>query len=338
MNIIVSLDYEIYFGKRSGSIGQSLINPTREIINIAQRNGIVLVFFVDIGYLLRLKQQARQHHGLEADHDIVMRQLDSLVSAGHELQLHVHPHWEDSVWTDDGWKFDMRRYRLHDFSDPEITEIISRYTRALRTIGGDRSAFAFRAGGWCIQPFDRLREPLYNAGVLIDSTVYANGRQDGDGQRYDFTQAPRDSHWRFEHDPLLIDPNGSFLEVPIACYPVTPVFYWKLGIAKKFSKGKHRQMSDGTPLPLSRADLLRKLFLRTASVVSIDGFKASLLPAAFRAYQSRQMSDFVIIGHPKAFTRFSLQIFENFVVSQKMHNFVGFGAYKQCQSNDIFVR
>jgi len=338
VNIVVSLDYEIYFGRRSGSVERSLIEPTNALCDIALRNGIVLVFFVDIGYLLRLKQQARQHPALVAAHDSVMRQLDTLVSAGHELQLHIHPHWEDSVWTDDGWRLDMRRYRLHDFSDPEIAEIISRYTQALRTIGGDRSVFAFRAGGWCIQPFDRLREPLRHAGILIDSTVYANGRQVGDDQRYDFTQAPRESHWRFEHDPLRIDPNGSFLEVPIASHPVTPDFYWKLGIAKKFNKGEHRPMADGSPLPLSRTDLLRKLFLPTASVVSIDGFKASLLAAAFQAYQRRQMSDFVIIGHPKAFTRFSLQTFDNFVVSRKMHNFVGFGAYEQCQRHEIFIR
>ena len=328
MNIVVTLDYEIYFGKRSGSVERTLIEPTNALCDIAQRNGIVLVFFVDIGYLLRLKQQARQHPALEAAHDSVMRQLDTLVSAGHELQLHIHPHWEDSVWTDDGWRLDMRRYRLHDFSDPEIAEIISRYTQALRTIAGDRSAFAFRAGGWCIQPFDRLREPLRQAGIQIDSTVYAKGRQDGDGQRYDFTQAPRVSHWRFEHDPLRIDPNGSFLEVPIASHPVTPNFYWKFAITKILNKGKHRPMADGSPLQLSRADFLRKLFLPTASVVSIDGFKASLLAAAFQAYQRRQMSDFVIIGHPKAFTRFSLQTFEDFVSLRRNHSSVGFAAYK----------
>jgi hypothetical protein len=328
VNIVVSLDYEIYFGKRSGSVERSLIEPTNALCDIALRNGIVLVFFVDIGYLLRLKQQARQHPALEATHDSVMRQLDTLVSAGHELHLHVHPHWEDSVWTDGGWRFDMRRYRLHDFSDSDIAEIISRYTQALRTIAGDRSAFAFRAGGWCIQPFYRLREPLRRAGILIDSTVYANGRQDGDGQRYDFTQAPCVSRWRFEHDPLQIDPNGSFLELPIASHTVTPDFYWKLGIAKKLNKGKHRPMADGSPLPLSRADFLRKLFLPTASVVSIDGFKASLLAAAFQAYQRRQMSDLVIIGHPKAFTRFSLQTFDNFTRSRQNENFVGFAAYK----------
>ena len=328
MNIVVSLDYEIYFGKRSGSVERTLIEPTNALCDIAQRNGIVLVFFVDVGYLLRLKQQARQHFALKSDHDSVMRQLDTLVSAGHELHLHVHPHWEDSVWTDGGWRFDMQRYRLHDFSDPQIAEIISRYTQALRTIAGDRSAFAFRAGGWSIQPFDRLREPLLKAGILIDSTVYANGRQDGDGQRYDFTQTPRVSRWRFEHDPLQIDPNGSFLEIPIASHMVTPDFYWKLGIAKKFTKSKHRPMADGSPLPLSHADLLRKLFLPTASVVSIDGFKASLLAAAFQAYQQRQMADFVIIGHPKAVTRFSLQAFTEFVASHRNQDYVGLNFYK----------
>ena len=53
MNIVVSLDYEIYFGRRSGSVERSLIEPTNALCDIALRNGIVLVFFVDIGYLLR---------------------------------------------------------------------------------------------------------------------------------------------------------------------------------------------------------------------------------------------------------------------------------------------
>ena len=64
------------------------------------------------------------------------------------------------------------------------------------------------------------------------------------------------------------------------------------------------------------------------NVVSVDGFKASLLERAYHQYSRRGKADFVVIGHPKALTRYSLQMLESFAQNHRSDRFVGFNAYR----------
>ncbi len=327
MNIVLSFDFEVFFGRQTGTIECTLLEPSRALCEMAKRHNVVLVFFVDIGFLLRLREEGRCFPALMRDYDLVMLQLERFVTAGHEIQLHVHPHWEDSHWNGEFWDIDTHRYRLHDFSELEIREIVNRYADGLRNLAGE-SVCAYRAGGWMIQPFAQISKALLDANICIDSTIFAGGTSEGDIHEYDFSSAPLTSHWFFENDPLLINPNGPFLEVPIASYPVSPAFYWRFAIAKKLGGARHRAFGDGSPIPMSSFELLRKLSRWTNSVVSMDGYKISFLEDAYNQYEQIGMADFVVIGHTKALTRFSLQKLDSFIGMRDSNQFVGYGAYR----------
>jgi peptidoglycan/xylan/chitin deacetylase (PgdA/CDA1 family) len=333
VNIVLTLDYEIYFGAHSGSAQKTLLEPTDALMSLAHRYGVPLVFFVDAMWLLRLQEEAPQSAALMAEHYRVNQQLERLVRAGHELQLHVHPHWRDSTWTGSAWQMDLQRYRLHAFSDAEIADMVARCTEKLRSLSGGQAVTAFRAGGWCIQPFDRLRQPLLDAGIRIDSTVYAGGRQEGATHAYDFTAAPALSRWQFEDDPLKVLPGGSFLEVPIASHRVSPLWFWRLALVRKLGLRDHRALGEGAAVMPSRADLARKLLRATTSVVSIDGTKSGFLEAAYQRYQRAGTEDFVVIGHPKALTRYSLDTLEQFLSKRRGDLFLGLNAYRNCLSS-----
>ncbi len=327
MKISITLDYEIFFGRNLDGVQRTLIEPAQALADVAQRQGVPLVFFVDATWLLRLREEARRHPALQTDHDLVMRQLAGFAAAGHELQLHVHPHWIDSHWDGQAWAFDLRRYRLHDFEADELSAIVADCTALLRDLAGAAPVSAYRAGGWCIQPFDRLRGALAAAGIRIDSTVYPGGLQRGPGPQHDFAAAPDCSRWFFEHDPLVADPRGSFLEVPIASHPMSPLFYWQMAAARLVRQPAQRTFGRGAPIPLGRGDLLRRLAGRTWSVVSIDGLKSRLLDAALKRYRRLGREDFVILGHPKAFTPDSLRDVEAFIAAQRGEAFVGLDHY-----------
>jgi peptidoglycan/xylan/chitin deacetylase (PgdA/CDA1 family) len=312
LRTLLTLDYEIFFGPRTGSVARCLVEPTQALLDIAARHGARLVFFVDAGYLLRLRAEMARESALRADHDAMCRQLEALVRAGHEIQLHIHPHWEDATWRD-GWRLEGTRFALHSFAEPEIAGIVRRYAAVLREIAGPDAARAYRAGGWVIQPFRKLRAALLDAGVRIDSTVYAGGRSQGEIQPYDFRGTPGRSRWRFDTDPLVEDPEGPFLEVPIASRRVGPAFFWRFALAKKLGGARHRAFGDGRAIPMGRADMIRRLCLPSASVVSMDGYKASFLARAAREYRARGMEDFVVIGHPKALTPYSLERLDAFL-------------------------
>ncbi len=313
MNTLLTLDYEVYFGRETGSLERSVLEPTEAIAALAARHGARLVLFVDAGYILRLRSEMARSEQLRREHDAICRQVARMAGSGHEVQLHIHPHWEDSRWTGERWDIDVARYALHAFNPDAIHDIVARYTAVLRELAGPQAAFAYRAGGWVIQPFEKIRAALLAHGVTIDSTVFAGGLSEGRVQPYDFRGAPGKSRWRFDTDPLVEAPHGAFLEVPIASRRVGPGFFWRLAAAKKLGGARHRAFGDGQPLAMEGGDLRRKLTRASTTVVSLDGYKASFLEAAAREWRALGREDFVVIGHPKALTPYSLERLDKFL-------------------------
>jgi hypothetical protein len=101
--------------------------------------------------------------------------------------------------------------------------------------------------------------------------------------------------------------------VPIASRRVAPGFFWRFAAVKKLGGARHRTFGDGAAIPPESGDLLRKLLRPSHSVVSIDGYKASFLERAAAEYRARGFEDFVVIGHPKALTPYSLDKLDAFL-------------------------
>jgi hypothetical protein len=108
---------------------------------------------------------------------------------------------------------------------------------------------------------------------------------------------------------------------------LSPLFFWRFAIAKKLGGAQHHSMGDGVARKLSRQDLIRKLTRRSHDVVSMDGFKASTLESAYRARRRAGYSSFVIIGHPKAMTAYSLRRLEEFLDLRHRDEFAGYAAF-----------
>jgi len=311
MNIFVTLDYELFFGD-SGTPEKCIIEPTNALIKIADKYNFKCIFFVDSGYLIKLKEYKKRYPKLENDYNLVSNQIKQLSDNGHDIQLHIHPHWEDSTYDENGWDFDLKRYRLDAFLENEIGDIFFRYKRVLEEIT-NKKINTYRAGGWCIQPFEKLKKAFIECDLKIDSTVFYKGRNTTQTQWFDFECVKDLDHWRFSNDPCVEDEKGGFLEIPIASTRVSPLFYWKFAFIKKIGLEKHKSYGDGNASPTSNQQLKRLLTKSSYSVVSMDGYKASLLNKAFRAYEKDNKENFVIIGHPKAFTDFSLNKLEAFM-------------------------
>ncbi|HYC36434.1 MAG TPA: hypothetical protein VEC19_08425 [Usitatibacter sp.] len=328
MKTLLTLDYEVFFGRESGSVRRSVIEPTEALLRIAGKHGARLVFFVDAGFLLRLRSDMGASARLRYDHADLCRQLEAIARAGHELQLHIHPHWETTRWNEQrGWESDLTHFALQSFPASEIGRIVRTYAAALREIAGPDSAYAYRAGGWVIQPFAPIREALLANEVTIDSTVFAGGVRAGSVQPYDFRGAPAKSRWRFDRDPLREVADGPFLEVPISSRRLGPHFFWRMALAKKAGGARHRAFGDGRAVAMDGGDLASKLLLPSTSVVSLDGYKASFLRTAFDEHHARGAGDFVAIGHPKALTPYSLARLEELLATRQVETHT-FAAYR----------
>lgn len=313
MKIYLTLDYELFFGK-SGTAQKCMIEPTDRIVETCERHGARCIFFVDAGYLDKLKTYSEHFPQLGRELAEVAGQIRRLSDAGHDIQLHIHPHWEGTIYDGRGWKFDLSRYRLDTFSDSAVQDIFTRYVAAITSIT-TKPISAFRAGGWCIQPFATFQPAFDHHQIRIDSTVFPGGKNSTVSEWYDFSAAPDKDCWRFGVDPCQEDPNGKFTEFPIASYRVSPVFFWRLAATKLLKSRAHRSFGDGKPSANAPSQLARLLTRFSRSVVSIDGYKSSFLMNAYKEAKTNGRDHFVIIGHPKALSEYSLAKLDHFLGS-----------------------
>lgn len=321
MNIFLTLDYELFFGSNSGTQDKSIINPTNKLLKVLNKHDVKASFFIDSGYIIKLNEYREKYSILEDDYQKITSHIRTLFDNGHDIQLHIHPHWEDSYFDGKKWIMNTTRYRIHEFNDEEIDDIVYRYKKVLTDIVGDE-VFTFRAGGWCIQPFDKLKNALKNHDIWLDSTVFFGGKNDSKTHYFDFTKALKKDSWKFEENPLIEDENGFFTEIPISSYKITPLFFWKLAFAKKLGGAKHKAFGDGGAAGGSKWDKIRMLTKYTNSVISMDGYKASYLQKAFNKFsEKKENKNFVIIGHPKAMSEYSLEKLEEFIKNNLNNKF-----------------
>lgn len=305
--ILITLDYELFFGQ-SGSVEKSIIEPTEKLLSILDKYSVKASFFVDSGYIIKLKEYMQDFEVLIKDYDLITQQIQRLSSEGHDIQLHIHPHWEDSFYDGENWIFDISRYKLSDFSELEIDDIVSRYSKALVDLTQIMPT-TFRAGGWCIQPFNKIANALSKHGIFIDSTVYPNGKNETTEKSFDFSDSPIKNNWRFSNDPLVENEHGKFLEIPISSVSTSPLFYLQFIWFKLFGGKNHKPIGDGFAISNSRKQIFKLLLKTSFSVASIDGYKASLLDRCAR----QNKMQLVLIGHPKSFTSYSLKELDSFI-------------------------
>lgn len=324
MNIYLTFDYELFFGSKTGSVDKCMIEPTDNLLKIAERFKIPMTFFVDVGFLIRLKELSENHEELFQDFQKIKSQLNKMVKLGCSIQLHIHPHWEKAEYKENNWLIDMTNcYKLSDFRSDEIESIVERYKNFLDDLIGKKT-FAFRAGGWCIQPFENLQKIFKKLSIRIDTSVFVGGHFESKDYFFDFRTAPKKSYYRFESNVCEEVENGYFEEYPISSYKYSPLFYWRLYILGRLFPTKHKMVGDGVFLsqPGRKKSVLTNF---TWNHVSSDGYYASKLDACLKNQIKQKQNEFVVIGHPKGNTAYSLNKLEQFVSKNyKKHTFKTF--------------
>lgn len=317
MNIFLTYDYELFFGKPAGSLEKSILYPSQLLMDLAEKHGIGMTYFVDVGYLLRLEKFKTEFPQLQQEYEQVVEQLKTLQKKENALQLHIHPHWEKSWYDGKEWIMVVDDcYKLTDFQDDEILEIVTRYKQKLEAIS-EKPVQGFRAGGWCLQPFDRIRPAFIKNNIRFDSTVYPGAYFETEHYFYDFRTAPGDKgHYRFEDDLCKENEQGFFTEYPIASWKYNPLFYWQLYGWGRLRPDRHKMIGDGMFIP-QPGKKYTNLTRSGWNHVSCDGYYASVLKKVTKTYAAKGRTDLVVIGHPKSMTRFGLEKLDAYIAYAK---------------------
>lgn len=311
-NIILTFDYELFLGNPSGHLRPSLLEPTENILKLLSQYQVKAVFYIDLVFLIKCREDSTELF------QQVSNQVKNIHQQGHEIGLHLHPHWLDSEFKDEQWIFkSFEKFRMHSLSDVELTEIFTASLQVIREITKDEKFqfSSFRAGGWCLQPFSKIKQHFQALDIKIDSSVLRGLSKNQGPHFYDYTSASEKVFWKFSEDPLIEEPNGVFFQVPASTVLVSGVelVINKL-LLKLFSK---KTNGDGRGIDSSggRSSIVKRIFSNSLRNFTIENTSQWLLKRMIQRFRAETV---VFVAHPKSI---SLDTLKNLEMILKRYQF-----------------
>jgi hypothetical protein len=313
MKIYLTLDYEVFLGMAAGSVELCLVKPMEYLCGIADKYHIKFTIFVDATYLLALRKFSK-YQQVDRDYGTVVKNLLLLKQAGHAIGLHIHPHWFYADNNGESWIISPGHYKLSDIPFGEASTILMHSKVLLEEIV-DAKVSVFRAGGFSIQPFESYAKIFKELELKIDSSVLSGLYYNSENQKYDYRNAPCKDYYQFSRNICEEDTNGQFSEYPISTFIVSPLFWWKLTRLRILSAKGHKTFGDGKSIESTSLSILSRLARPQMGFACMDGYKSSLLSKMREEHLKKFGKDarFVVIGHPKLTTPYSIKMIGRFV-------------------------
>jgi peptidoglycan/xylan/chitin deacetylase (PgdA/CDA1 family) len=302
--ITFTFDYEPFLFK-TGDIEKTLINPTTELLEKLRSNGIEGTFFIDTFFLSRILEDLGSKSELWAK---VSAQIFQIHNLGHEIGLHLHPHWIDAKFHNTEWNLsNVKKYRIHSLSKDEIDNIIKKSIDIIHNITKDKiwsQQISFRAGGWAIQPFSYLSDIFTKYNILIDSSVSKGVSNNKKPFNYDFEKIQMQCAYKFLEDVTIEHKSGKFLEVPITSYSYTFIMKLISRLDKYLRSEIYETYGIGESVKSSefRGNKVYKYFKTDRMMLSIDRMKPTMFKQLLKSIDE---SNIVIISHPKDYSQSS---------------------------------
>lgn len=322
MNGYITLDYELFMGKTTGTPEKCLVEPMEHLMSMVDKYNVKMNVFVDTAYLLQLRKLKEKHPQLQKDYDLVVQQIKEMDQRGHAIQLHLHPQWCYSQYNGEKWALDMDHYKMSDMSLSEQKSLINEGINLLNSLV-TRKVTAFRAGGYSVENFSELYDTFLAGGITADSSAMHGGFRRGKYHSYDYRNIPNKTSYNVLKDIKSENPDGKMKEYPISSIDINGIVYLikKRMMTKKNNKtpGSQVRWGNGESIgyPGGRVKvLLTKLGMLFQSKPVLASMDECLNIEDVLRYSKRHYfgDDFVIIGHPKTLTPHIINLLEYFIV------------------------
>lgn len=318
--ILITFDYELFLGTKSGYSSECMINPSDQIISVLEKYGIKGVFFVDTLYLYKLSLLDNQK--AKEDLQKIKSQLVSFINKGHYVFPHLHPHWLDAKYIESEHQWDLSnitKYRFSSLSEEEKELVFSKSMYILNNILEDSEkqveVDSYRAGGWSIQPFLDFKPYFEKYNIKNDFSVLRNSYSKTEAQQYDFLVTPKNEIYPFDNDVTQENSSGNFTEFSISSIEIPEKnrlinkfvlkYLWKKGDRGGFGKGK------------SISPKILEPSIQSGEMVSIELLTVAKLKTYLRYIEKNNYMHF--ISHPKMLSAHNIKTFDKFltIISKK---------------------
>lgn len=322
IRLLLTFDHELPLGSLKTSYNRALFDPTERLFETAKTNDFPVTLFTDVLCALRYKEWDR-----EGFYNPYVSQLQKAIESGHDVQLHLHPHWLTSRY-ENGTVFPSHDYSLAHFeSNKEFTigDIVNKGTRLLEEvcskINNSYKVLAFRAGGYNIEPETKaIFDELAKNGIVYDSSVVLKYYFASSLSLIDFRKLPPLPNWHIGNDGnFRKSAEAGILEIPVAAIPKTP---FEIPTRFKLKHFAHRAPeSHGAMIHEgnsgSRLQKLRMLF--SARMLTFDNHTLSakylmrILDYNVMKFSRFETMTMATCSHPKTMGNYSFSLMEQFV-------------------------
>lgn len=306
--LLLTFDYELFLGKDSGSIEKCILEPTNRILDVLSQNLSKALFFIDANFLLRAKKDSSRIYKSISD------QVLKILNSGHDIGLHIHPHWIDAQYLQgkDRWSLtDYSYYRFHALSRTQQNNIfdstLSELQSIARLFSEQYKIDSFRAGGWCIPPSFAFVEYFKKYSIKYDSSVIPGFSKNSlPLSYYDFRDVPNDPCWRFDKDVTCPNNGGKFIEIPVTTFKINPIHF----LINRF-KNKQGICGDGLgALHASKREFKHAYRKLTNKMLTSDYMHPSLILPSMNKIKGDTLT---YVAHPKLFSEDSFRILNHIV-------------------------
>ena len=326
-NLLITFDYELFLGKRSGQPDDCMLQPTSALATILGQFGVKAVFFVDTTYLCKLKELSGTYPKCAYDLKRIGDQVLSLVDEGHYALPHVHPHWLDAQYLPKTGEFDLTnvdRYRFHNLTVADRRKVFGDSVNILKEIICPKypnyKINGFRAGGWSIQPFIDFKPVFEEFDIQYDLSVVSGLFQFSTAQIFDFSDAPSSFVYRFEDNITEEVHDGKFIQIAGSVIKVSSFVDYMdrahkkmlnvVGLEQDYAKGfgqASQEVAEHTPSSTKGINI----FDRTHEVASLEKLSIVKLPLYERYLEENGYLH--LISHPKMLNKHNFYILRQFL-------------------------
>lgn len=321
--ILLTFDYELFLGKDSGSVDKCLIEPTDMILELLIKYDLYSIFFVDVTYLIRLKDISQNNASAINDYQRILFQLKRLIANKGYIFFHIHPHWLDAIYDEKTNKWDLSnksKFSIQNIDDIELEYLFKNSELIFKEIYENSlpNFFGYRAGGLYIQPFSRLKPFFKEYNIKYEFSVLRGAFSEENGFGYNFTECPKENIYKFENDILDKSNEGSFYEFILNQIELKGIQKIINGIVYRINHklNKNIRIGDGkgSGNVIKSSEKKENYFYskESFSIEMLNRYKANLY---FK--ELKKTSYLQIISHPKLCSIDSIESFEKFLKKTK---------------------
>lgn len=322
LKIILTFDHELPLGGIRTSYKEAIFDPTNRLFELAGKLRVPVVLFTDVLCGTRFKEWDR-----DSFYNPYVKQLQQAILEQHDVQLHLHPHWLTSSFSNDAF-IPSKDYRLADFKSNKVYPIdkiiktgIDFLKEVCSEVNPGYKCVAFRAGGYNLEDAtSEIITSLCKNGILFDSSISKGYYYRSGLSEINYTNMPAAPNWFIGFDGnTRKEADSGLFEVPVASIPKTlfevPTRFKLKKLAAQAPKDHGFQIHDGNP-----ADLKSKIKMMFSSrMLSFDNYTLSIdylmknLDYNVQKYQKYETAILSVSGHPKSMGDYSFRLMELFV-------------------------